>query len=160
MRNFLKDINSLYWWLSVVVVGIIINVTSSYLKIKLDRRLSAVSLWWRNRSESQKAKRAKTIAKLRSDAQAQTILATSILEDIIDSVYFLLCSFAALSGWTLFKIRFEANSDSTIVFLQVLLLVISAICLFSALHHRTDAIRKRWLLSEARNTDPYDPFDV
>lgn len=43
MEQFLKDITSTSWWIGVVVVGIIINLISSYLKPFLDERMSKFS---------------------------------------------------------------------------------------------------------------------
>src|SRR3712207_7005256 len=37
MADFLKDLSSLRWWISVVVVGIAINLISGYIQRRLDR---------------------------------------------------------------------------------------------------------------------------
>lgn len=54
MDEFTKLLVSPLWWLSVVVVGILINLASAYLKPRLDETFSRSSLWWRNRSEEAK----------------------------------------------------------------------------------------------------------
>ncbi|MBI3174938.1 MAG: hypothetical protein HYZ25_14530 [Chloroflexi bacterium] len=56
MIEILGNLNSPAWWFTAVVVAIIINLASSYLKEPLDNSLSKVSSWWRFRSEKQKAK--------------------------------------------------------------------------------------------------------
>src|SRR5207244_9878687 len=38
---------TLYWWVSVVVVGLILNLASSYLKLFIDKILATVSSRWR-----------------------------------------------------------------------------------------------------------------
>ena len=39
MSRLLSDVASWYWWVSVVVVGILINLASAYLKTPIDRFL-------------------------------------------------------------------------------------------------------------------------
>lgn len=43
MEKFISDIANFYWWLSVVIVGLIINIISSYLKQKMDTFLNRYS---------------------------------------------------------------------------------------------------------------------
>lgn len=43
LQKILADISSWYWWVSVVGVGLIINLASAYLKVPLDRWLSTIS---------------------------------------------------------------------------------------------------------------------
>ncbi|WP_129125907.1 hypothetical protein [Geomonas oryzae] len=43
MQDFLKNITSTSWWVGVVIVGIVINLVSSYLKPYLDEQMSKMS---------------------------------------------------------------------------------------------------------------------
>lgn len=60
--QFLKDAASGYWWLSVVIVGLIINLASSYLKDAFDAVASRVS-------RSAKKRYLASQEKLRADAE-------------------------------------------------------------------------------------------
>ena len=75
MDEFSKSISSLSWWLGVVVVGILLNIISAYLKSPLDRLFSGVSGWWRTRSDVERSKRAAAIAKLSGNFEEQIVLA-------------------------------------------------------------------------------------
>ena len=55
MEKFLLDVLSIYWWASVVIVGLLINLASAYIKAPLDRRIGSASHWWRRRSERRDA---------------------------------------------------------------------------------------------------------
>ena len=56
MQKLIEDISSVYWWLGVVLVGIIINIFSSYLKNKLDLYMGNISKKWARISEDKKAR--------------------------------------------------------------------------------------------------------
>ena len=49
------DFFSIYWWVSVVLVGILINLGAAYLKPLLDGVLSFFSFKWRKRVETRKS---------------------------------------------------------------------------------------------------------
>lgn len=55
MEEFSKVLSSPYWWLSAVVVGILINLVSAYIKGPIDQLLSHISVAWRTRSEKRRA---------------------------------------------------------------------------------------------------------
>ncbi len=63
MEEFLTSINSVYWVLSVVVVGILINIISSYFRDGIDKILSKVSTKWSSRS-------AKRIERIEQEAKS------------------------------------------------------------------------------------------
>lgn len=86
MIDFLKNITSIYWWISVVVVGIMINLISYYLRKRLDNRLSAMSTWWSTRSKKQKDKRQKLILRLRNSQHEQILFAFSEMRCRIGAV--------------------------------------------------------------------------
>lgn len=60
IEKLVSDFSSWYWWVSVVIVGMVINLLSAYLKQPLDR-------WWERRSEqAQETRMAKSDAFSRS----------------------------------------------------------------------------------------------
>ncbi len=64
MKEFLDSLGSISWWLSVVVVGVLVHLVSTYLKSRLDSSLSRRSAKSRERAEAQKVKRQKQIESL------------------------------------------------------------------------------------------------
>lgn len=51
MTEFLQSASTVNWWLSVVVVGLLINLLSAYLKVPLDAIGSRFFAFWRRRLE-------------------------------------------------------------------------------------------------------------
>jgi len=59
------------WWISVVVVGLIVNLASAYLKGPLDNSLASSSAWWRRRSEKRRAEWERFVAEIGSSTEAR-----------------------------------------------------------------------------------------
>ena len=49
MHSFIEDASTTSWWLSVVVVGLIIHVIGTWLSKKMEDGTSRASIWWRTR---------------------------------------------------------------------------------------------------------------
>ena len=78
MTNFLRDIGSPYWWLSVFVVGLAVNLLSAYLKPRLDRLLAKGSTSWATRNEKKKAAFLARVERCRSSEHQQVMLSHSV----------------------------------------------------------------------------------
>jgi hypothetical protein len=50
MSEFLNNLSSAGWWMSVVIAGLLINLVSAYIKPLIDRLGSKLSSAWRNRT--------------------------------------------------------------------------------------------------------------
>jgi hypothetical protein len=103
MKEFLTQVGSVYWWMSVVAVGIIINLASAYLKYPMDRYLSTVSVRWRNKSEVRKAEWLRKVRELRADPTEQYMFGIEELRLRLQSFWdvlwgFLGCIVAVLVG--------------------------------------------------------------
>jgi hypothetical protein len=59
------------WWLSVVVVGIAVNIFSVYVKQFLDRGNSRAASWWKTRNRRRREKYEAEVSALVGDDQAQ-----------------------------------------------------------------------------------------
>lgn len=77
------------WWLSVVVAGIAINVLSAYLKTALDSQLSAVSSWWRRRSEKESRDWEALISRLSSSDHEEIVGYLEELRERNRAIFFL-----------------------------------------------------------------------
>ena len=78
MQEFLADLSTAYWWLSVVVVGLIINVAATYVRPLLDRTGSAASTHWRAASEGRQRSFDTAVAKVKADKELQLEFATGV----------------------------------------------------------------------------------
>jgi hypothetical protein len=45
MDRFMDEISSAYWWIGIVVVGILINIDSSYIRKIMESGLSGISIY-------------------------------------------------------------------------------------------------------------------
>jgi hypothetical protein len=63
MKEIQVALTSPFWWFSVVLIGIVINILSSFLKSYFDKFLSSISDWWRTKSNAQKEKYDQRVAK-------------------------------------------------------------------------------------------------
>jgi Co/Zn/Cd efflux system component len=136
VKDFIQNLNSLSWWMTVVLVGIIINLVSAYLKSRLDHYLSGISLQWRKWSQRRQDERTSKINMLVEDHNEQVLFSLDILRDqILGSVSILLgaviigfsamvhqqliqtisSAIGALCGLTGFKILFDSLSMYSIL---------------------------------------------
>ena len=90
MNGFFNDITSLYWWISVVLVGIIINLLSSYLKPFIDKTLSNYSVARRNKVKRNEHDRITKIEKLKSSETEKMFLYMQISRNYLRCIVFLL----------------------------------------------------------------------
>jgi len=52
MENFIEDISSIYWWISVVVIGVVLNLAADYIRLGLSKLSSGAARRYRERSEA------------------------------------------------------------------------------------------------------------
>lgn len=83
MRSLLNSLGSPSWWVSVVVVGILINLVSAYLKPRIDLSWSDLYSRWRIRKNTKESARRQLIdaqvMELRENPHKQVLLALRIL---------------------------------------------------------------------------------
>ena len=75
MEKFIEDITTAYWWMAVVIVGIIINVASTYIRSGIENQLAKISTYWSTRKELRENNRAQLINLLQEDSQALVLYA-------------------------------------------------------------------------------------
>src|SRR2546421_702947 len=110
MKDFFNNIGSIYWWLSVVAVGVLINLFSAYLKNRLDARLSKVSSWWRNRSEARKAQRLKEIDNLCDNPSEQIMMGIHELRIKMRAIFYWLFSILTYLAYSFLWLNPSFNS--------------------------------------------------
>ncbi len=166
MKDFITNISSLYWWISVVVVGILINLFSSYLKDRLDRYLSGVSSRWRQQSEKQKAKTQRILDKLRNEPSEQVFLLLSELRTRIKCLFMLVWGVLLYGFVTMISsvpsddITWWPFSAAQVAWLIKLMrissMALASLAIFMYALLAKDANRKERLIEEARKTKNVD----
>lgn len=136
------------WSLSVVVVGIAINLASAYLKPFIDSIFSKWSRHWATRTEAERAARAARIAHLKEDPIARLSASVSIVHQDVKAVMSLLF-FMALTGLALY-----GRSKSAVLHLNDLevagLLLLSLGAVIIGIGRTQAAARTREELNEAK----------
>ena len=79
--KLISDFASPYWWVTVVVVGLLINLVSAYLKNPIDQFFSKSSQWWRKRSA---ARTDRFNAEVQYLSSSQELLTLSMLNELRD----------------------------------------------------------------------------
>jgi uncharacterized membrane protein YraQ (UPF0718 family) len=149
MKDFITNISSLYWWISVVIVGILINLSSAYLKNKLDSSFYSASSWWRERSVAQKSKRRKELEELKGNHHKQLLLAFGELRDRMRSLLFFLFSFAVFGITIFLKSTSLNNQASHQTIFEILLMASGSVCSLLGIGMFAKATRKLSLLYHA-----------
>lgn len=96
MGQFLNDLSSPYWWLSVVLVGIIINIVTEYLKPLIDKIWVAWSQRRRRKAQEEEAKSQKLRELLEEDSRRQEIWVGRMIDEQIRSNRYLVMALLLL----------------------------------------------------------------
>jgi hypothetical protein len=70
MNDFLDNLTSFWWWFSVVVVGLAVNLAAAYLKPQLDKYMSGHFESRRRRMDAVSKARSERIAAIRESERA------------------------------------------------------------------------------------------
>jgi hypothetical protein len=88
------------WWLSVVLIGVVVHLLASYLKPRLDHTASRLALWWATRTEKKRTGREARIDELRSSSEKRILASVAELrcrmrssQSVFFSVVFLAMAF-------------------------------------------------------------------
>ena len=73
MKELLADSTSPVFWVGVVIVGIVINILSAYLKPAIDKVFGGVSDRWAKRSEKLRQERTLRVERLAKDRFSQVL---------------------------------------------------------------------------------------
>jgi hypothetical protein len=98
MKEMLRNIQSPYWLISVVVVGILTSIAAAYLKSFIDKLLDRFSQSARDRNQKLKEKRENLIVLLKADPHKQVILSNYELRYRIRGVLSLISILMSLMG--------------------------------------------------------------
>ena len=69
--KFLTDVSTAYWWITAVLVGLVINLASAYMKAPIDRVAAWLSGRWRARTAALRSARQLHVAFLRDHPESR-----------------------------------------------------------------------------------------
>jgi flagellar biosynthesis protein FliQ len=92
MTNTSSIFLSYEWWISVVIVGLMINLISAYAKPKIDDQVAKLSHWWANQNEKERLQRTRRIESIRSSPQIQHVLGVQSIRRIVTGSAYALAS--------------------------------------------------------------------
>lgn len=93
MNAFVESLVTPGFWLSVVLVSVVLNVVSGYIKSAIDRIFSSISIRWQRRSEESRKRRKEIVNFLQSDQHAQLVCLAIANRKHIESVFFFVFAF-------------------------------------------------------------------
>jgi hypothetical protein len=116
MNDFLVDLQSTKWWLSVVIVGVLVSIVGTFLARLLDTRLAAASRWWRGLRETAQQQHMMHLESLRGDTRKQLLLAATETRCRLQSLSGLVQLIASIT-FAILSMVFGAPSWVTIPFI-------------------------------------------
>lgn len=156
MDDLIKQVTSLSWWISVVIVGIAINLISAYLKPSIDQRLSQVSSFWQNKVNKNRKEREAKVKYLMHHPTEQPILGIQELRHRIFSLFFFCLGSACLAfAWAtqFMDDTFFLGSTTATLGIRIVSLFASTGGLFLCVQQYLDASNARKLLEDARMSE-------
>lgn len=111
MDKILSNLTSPAWWIGVVLVGTLVSLIAAYLKPVIDKVLSRLSTYWKERVEQKNKKREEEIMFLRDNPEQR--IATHFQEmscRIRATQYFILSVMVLVFSFT----AFEGNEESVV----------------------------------------------
>jgi hypothetical protein len=157
MTDFLSHLTSVSWWLSVVLVGLLINVFGVYLTRRLDRNFSKTSLWLRSKSRQFREKHARDLAKIENDSHEAIMLGLSELRCRLRSLVYLLAGVMCLAFFTTVR-ALEHFTPSRLprfaIALQIALLIAGNASILGFMVNHLQAAYESGLIQEAQTKRP------
>lgn len=108
MSDFWSQIKSPSWWLGVVIVGLLINLISAYVKPPLDKGLGFLFNWWSTRNKSLRDNQTALVERIKTDSQEQNIFIAHEIRYRLKSTDSLLL--AVLSYVVVFYLSYKRQS--------------------------------------------------
>jgi hypothetical protein len=144
MSDFKTTLSSPLWWISVVVVGMLINLASAYLKPLIDKFLFKVSLSWRRRTARQREERARLIEMLHQSKEEMFLFSIEEVRFRMRALHFILYSL-------LFLVMSQILALDSLKRIHIGMLVLAAIALFVGQSSFSEATRLWKAIHESRS---------
>jgi hypothetical protein len=143
MDKFIKEISSPYWWIGVVIIGIAINIASSYLKNIIEFILSRISNNWKLKQKERTIKTARIIDILKNKSELKVIYALRELRYRIRSISFLILWFSFLAS------GFFAMEYLSVSYIDYIAFIIGLITILLGLTDHREAMKVQELIESS-----------
>ncbi|MDP3595693.1 MAG: hypothetical protein Q8S75_01705, partial [Nitrospirota bacterium] len=97
MQGFYDNLGDTSWWMSVVFVGLGLNLLAAYLKWPIDTIMSKLFTSWTRRLEAQNQFRAQLLEKAVEDSPLQLLMAIELLRLKVKILYSMFLGIVFLS---------------------------------------------------------------
>lgn len=87
MNQFIKEVATPYWWLSVIVVGLVIHVVGTIITKRVEVGGGRISDLWLKRTTKQKALRKMLVDDILADPHQELLLSMSATRDLLRSLF-------------------------------------------------------------------------
>ena len=88
MNQFVRDVVTPYWWISVVIVGIIIHVVGTFVTKKLEAGSGGLSKWWLKRTAAQRERRRRAVDELLNDPHEEISLSLESVYNMLNAFFY------------------------------------------------------------------------
>ena len=150
LENFATDLQSPYWWVTVVVVGVLINIGSAYLKSPIDRALGSISSRRRAKNERRARQLEEESNNLAGDLQLFTLEVSLQTRDMVLSLQLL--ALAATFGFFLVLLSPYSLRESPLKFVFSIILAAAIFTTFTLSNvFSSRAMAKLEVIAIARN---------
>ena len=153
MEEFVESISTLNWWISVVLVGVVLNISSQYIKVFFEEKYSRFSYFLFKKVECSKKKRDFLIESAKKSVKAKNDLIrlefNFHIEAIQDSIFSVISLILYLSVKMSKLIRIDAGGEWTATnsYFLFFILFVSLIFVFLAVFNLQKSNYYRQILS-------------
>jgi hypothetical protein len=145
MNDLVNELTKPVWWVSVVVVGILVNLASAYFKSILDRSLTTTTRWWQLRSSARRKAWENYVNLLKTSQEALNQARYLELRARLQAIFFLICA----TVFFLIDFFVRASEQKFSLFLTIFPLASAALFFVVAYRYLIDAIKKGEAIHEA-----------
>jgi hypothetical protein len=156
MEKIIQDISNSYWWLSVVIVGILINIISSFIFKYYEQIGSRLSDKKRKKYEAEIKLRNDTIQKINTDKSFETKYLFEIINLKVNAIRYLIIGLIYFSApidlLEYFASTFNWRQGFDIVWaIYFIISVFGVITIFLAYRILKSALKQESIYSESQN---------
>ncbi|MFG0917369.1 hypothetical protein [Pseudomonas sp. CJQ_11] len=134
--KFAELLTDPFWWISVVVVGVLISVAAAYFKSGADIIAGWVSVRWRASSKARKLKYQEKVISIELDHKLQLALRFEAVYELVRAVLFSVLAMANIVFITMLGIAHQQLLVKGVSGLALISLICAMACYFRSIHIR------------------------
>jgi H+/gluconate symporter-like permease len=127
MDSLYRNLKSVEWWFSVVIVGLVISIIGSYIRSFLDTRVPRTASWFRSRTKASEKKFSDLVDTMANNPTAQ--MHAFFAEQRAHTTVIIVLLFGVLSLVLLFPQVYETKEENhiNVITLKVIFLLIAIV---------------------------------